>query len=231
MFLLFELELKKKFVFAFIVLSLSVGFCSVFAGENQEIIWADSVDTAKDAQYLTDIEKNVIREMNMVRTNPQLYAHYLKEELKYYDGKMRVEGDNRILTQEGTAAIMECIRYLEKAKPVGILKTDRNLWKAAKDHAKDQGKTGKASHSGSDKSNPLTRIKRYYKGAYAFVSENIAYGSSTARGIVMQLLIDDGVPGREHRNNIMNPRFDACGVSIQTHSVYQYVCVIDYIDY
>lgn len=224
--------MKKKFVYSFITFILLSSFYHTLANDNQEVIWADSLNTAKDALYLTDTEKEIIREMNMVRTNPKLYVNYLREEIKYYDGKIRVKQDERIRTQEGIAAITECIRYLEKAKPTGILKVDKELYKASKDHAEDQSKTtAKVGHYGKDRSNPLTRIKRYYKGMFTSVAENIAYGQGEARDIVMQLLIDDGVPNRGHRENIMNPTFDACGVSIQKHPKYQYVCVINYIAY
>ena len=229
--ILFDVYMMKKFIYSFTVLFLLSCFCSIFANGNQEVVWPDSLDTAKDIPYLTDTEKAVIREMNMVRTNPKLYADYLREEIKLYEGEVRVGENERIRTQEGIPAIKECIRYLEKAKPVGILQSDKDLYQAAKAHAKDQSKTGKVGHNGSDKSNPLTRIKRYYKGDYSSVAENIAYGQATGRNIVMQLLIDDGVPNRGHREAIMKPDFDACGVSINTHPTYRSICVITYIAY
>ncbi|GHV25269.1 hypothetical protein FACS189498_3340 [Spirochaetia bacterium] len=91
----------------------------------------------------------------------------------------------------------------------------------------DQGKTGKTGHDGSDKSTPFTRIERY-GGGYNRAGENLAYGSNTGRDIIVDLLIDDGVPSRGHRTNIMERRFSQTGVSFGTHPQYRTMCAITY---
>ena len=46
-----------------------------------------SLDTARNAPYLNDVEKDVILEMNKVRSDPKKYAElYIKPQLKYYSG-------------------------------------------------------------------------------------------------------------------------------------------------
>jgi uncharacterized protein YkwD len=61
-------------------------------------------------------------------------------------------------------------------------------------------------HEGSDGSTIATRVSRYgtWRGA---IAESIPYGTDLAREIVIQLLVDDGVPGRGHRKNILENQF------------------------
>ncbi|GMO34225.1 MAG: hypothetical protein Ta2B_14720 [Termitinemataceae bacterium] len=189
----------------------------------------DKLDTAKDADYLTGVEKDVILEMNKVRSDPKKYAElYIQTTLKYYSGKnYSVPGQITIVTQEGASAVNSCISALSNTKGVGLLSSEKGIWLAAKDHAIDQSKTGKTGHDGSDGSNPFKRIERYGSG-YKTAGENCAYGPNTGRDIVVQFLIDDGVPSRGHRKNIMNGAFTQTGVSVQTHPQFRYCCVIDY---
>ncbi|MDR1022586.1 MAG: CAP domain-containing protein [Prevotellaceae bacterium] len=229
----------KQLIFAAAALPLLLLAASVScrAQPDDDMAWPDSLNTAKDVDYLTEDEKGVIYEMNKVRTNPKLYAEYIKRERSFYSNK-RIEkpGQIPILTQEGVAAVDECIAALQKALPTGVIRPNRNLGKAAQLLAKYQSKTGKTGHTGSNGSTVSDRIKRYctemndnfgYGYGITF-GENISYGSSKPQDIVVQLLIDDGVPSRGHRVNILKPDFNTAGVAIDTHPRYRHLCVIDY---
>jgi uncharacterized protein YkwD len=190
-----------------------------------------ALDTAANADYLTGIEKDVVLEMNKVRTNPKKYAElYIQPRLRYYSGKnYSVPGQITIVTQEGAAAVNGCITALNRASSVGILTPEEGLSLAAKDHVADQSKTGQTGHNGSDRSTPETRMKRYgaFSGSWT-LGENIDYGDTTGRDIVCGLLIDDGVPNRGHRTNIMNKAFTQTGVGYGTHTQYRTSCTITY---
>jgi uncharacterized protein YkwD len=190
-----------------------------------------ALDTAADLDYLTAIEKDVILEMNKVRTNPKKYAElYIQPRLRYYSGKnYSVPGQITIVTQEGVAAVNNCITALNRANAVGALTPERGLSLAAKDHVTDQSKTGQTGHNGSDKSTPESRMKRHgtFGGSWT-LGENIAYGETTGRDIVCGLLIDDGVPNRGHRTNIMNKAFTQTGVASGSHTQYRTSCTITY---
>ena len=61
------------------------------------------------------------------------------------------------------------------------------------------------------------------------IGENIAYGQySSARGMVINLIIDDGVQNRGHRKNQFDPTFAKAGVSCGSHPRYETMCVIDF---
>lgn len=177
--------------------------------------------------YLTPLEKEVFYELNRVRRNPRGYANYVKELLPYFDGNLlNYPGEISLVTQEGAAAVKECYDALLSAQPLDSLRPSRGLSMAARDHVEDQGETASTGHDGSDGSSPFDRMERY--GAWLKTAgENIDYGNQNARRIVLSLLIDDGVPSRGHRANILNPDFKAVGIACGPHKRYRYMCVMD----
>jgi uncharacterized protein YkwD len=193
--------------------------------ENWDI---EFLDTARDAKYLTPVEKDVILEMNKVRSNPKKYADlYIKPRLEYYDGNTYFPPNKMpIETMEGAKAAQECYESLSKMSRLQPLIPSRGLWQAARDHASDQSNTGGVGHDGSDGSTPFDRIKKY--GTYAEAGENIAYKPNTGREIVIGLLIDDGIPSRGHRNNIMHKEYNHVGAAVNSHKKYGVICVIEY---
>jgi uncharacterized protein YkwD len=188
----------------------------------------ERLDTAANAGYLSPVEKDVILEMNKVRSDPAKYAElYIRPRLRYYNGSLyQAPGQITIQTSEGKKAVEGCVNALSKMRSVEPLLPERSLFLAARDHAADQGKTGRTGHDGSDKSTPSSRTARYGKGGY--IGENIAYGSGAGREIVVDLLIDDGVPSRGHRQNIMKRDYNQTGTATGPHPQYGSMCVINY---
>jgi len=181
-----------------------------------------------DLEFLTSLEREIISELNRARQNPKKYADSLEEYKKHYVGKyIYIANREQTVTQEGVAAVNEAIDFLRRTDTVPLLRVSRGLSLAAALHVEDQGPKGLIGHQGSDNSTPEERINRFgtWKGAYG---ENIEYGNFTAREIIMQLIIDDGVPNRAHRLNIFKPFFGVVGVSFGSHQAYTYMCVIDF---
>lgn len=187
------------------------------------------LNTAKDAKYLSPIEKEVVYEINLFRSNPANYAkNYIAPLAKHYEKKvLHYPGDKSIMTKEGVSALHECVRVLQKATPLGTMQASQGLSLAAKDHQKDQEKTGKTGHSGSDNSDLKERIERYGEWQTR-IAENIAYGNTTARQVLIFLLIDDGVKSRGHRTNLLHPAYKTVGVAFGKHPVYETMCVMDF---
>lgn len=187
------------------------------------------LNTAKDVTYLTLLEQQIILELNKARSNPKQYAEdYLEELRTAYSGKLyRYPGQETVKSQEGVASLIECIKVLKTTASMPIIKPSVGLTMAAEDLLEDQQKDGGIGHITRSGQNPLKRIEKY--GNWDICSaEDITYGSFEARQIVIALLIDDGVPDRGHRKNILNPCFRFVGVAFGDHPTYRSMCVMDF---
>ncbi len=176
------------------------------------------------------VARDVLAEMNLARTQPATYATFLEELRPYYRGKLlEVPGKIALQTQEGLPAVDEAIAYLRAQTPRSALTLANGLNKAAADHARDQGSGNQTGHTGSDGSSPFVRMERYGKWL-GTAGENISYGLPTGREIVLQLIVDDGVPSRGHRSNTFQPNFRKTGIAVGPHGGYRWMCVIDLAD-
>lgn len=190
----------------------------------------DKLNTAAEVSYLSPLEKEIIFEINLFRSNPAKYAQdYIVPLAKNFQNKLLYyPGDHQaIRTQEGVSALHECVKVLRKETTKPVMFPNPDLHKAASDHQKDQSKSGKTGHSGSDNSNLRTRIERHGQWQKQ-IAENIAYGNTSARQVVVFLLIDDGVKSRGHRITLLNPDLKFVGVACGSHPKYNTMCVMDF---
>lgn len=169
----------------------------------------DRANTAKDVSYLDETEQRVIFYTNLARINPKLFG-------ETYAAKWVDSLGNK--TANGKSLVAE----LKRTAPLGELYPDSVLSKDAQEHADVSGKKGKTGHSGDD--------KRYahVKDRFPTWGENCSYGFKEPLAIVMQLLIDDKVPGLGHRKNCLDKRFTHIGVGSAAHKKYKWNCVEDF---
>ena len=194
---------------------------------NTWAVSAQNESKGSSLNFLSELEQQVFYELNLARTNPVVYAGYVKELTNYFDGNLlKFPGETAIMTNEGVSAANECYDFLMTVKPVSALKVSRGLSRAARDHADDQGKTSETGHTGRDGSSPFERIERYGQWL-STAGENVDYGNNIARRIVLSLIMDDGVSSRGHRTNIFNPQFKVIGIACGPHKQYRHMCVID----
>lgn len=214
---------------------------------------ADPLNTAADASFMKENEKAMIREINLLRSDPKGYLVYVdqyvaamdkkpetigKGQMKYsltFNYKMEdsVEKLVRIDTvwldaPESDATAIENLRNdLLSAPPVPLLQPDIGIYEAARAYAKDEDDhKWTLRHVGSDGSWPWDRIRRYSPGM-AEGNENIAsrYPEPTPRQIVIQLLIDTGIPEHNHRYILLDPRWThiACYDASLKEGMYRWI--------
>mmetsp|Transcript_26075 Transcript_26075/g.46308 ORF Transcript_26075/g.46308 Transcript_26075/m.46308 type:complete len:290 (-) Transcript_26075:5314-6183(-) len=175
-----------------------------------------------------NIAREVLKEQNLLRSNPAKYAAKLEAQVSKFNGLvLELSPTVRIATKEGAAAYREAIDVLKRTAPLPILEWRDGPAKSSKAHCNDLGPKGKTGHDGTDGSTPFDRMKRFgeWKGGAA---ENIAFGPSDPTNIIINLFVDDDVPSRGHRTNILHPDFRVCGIALGKHKVYGTMCVLNY---
>ncbi|MBV9958874.1 MAG: CAP domain-containing protein [Acidobacteria bacterium] len=183
---------------------------------------------AETADYLTAPEKALVREINLLRSNPQGYIQYLEQAKKYYKGKDYIMPGQPVLTTvEGVSAVDEAIAFLRSAKALSSYSLSKGMCLAAKDHVKDLGGTGSTGHKGTDGSTTEMRVNRYGNFSNG-IGENIFYENESPREVVVSWLIDDGVASRGHRRNLLSNSYRVLGVSVGERNSYGSMCVLTF---
>lgn len=183
---------------------------------------------AADLDYRR-MEREIVDELNAVRTNPAAYSLNISALLPYYNGTLlrRPGIATPTQTKEGASAAREAVNVLRSQVKVPALAYSAALSAAPRDLAEDQARHGSVGHVASDGAAPEQRIARYGSWNTSY-NENVDYGPfRTGRDVVVDLLIDDGVPDRGHRRNIFAPSARVVGVACAPHPRYGSVCVID----
>jgi len=176
-----------------------------------------------------ELAKQVLAEINLARKNPRGYAEHLRTFRRLFHGSSYQLPGKRIMvgTSEGVKGVDEAIRFLSRQKPLPPLIWSEGLSLSAAELAQEEGESGAVGHQGRSSGGPKERIER--NGAWqGSIGENIFYGPGDARQVVMNLIIDDGVPDRGHRKNIYTRAFRRAGVGCGPHPGFETVCVIDF---
>jgi len=177
--------------------------------------------------------QSIAQALTWARTQPAEVVELLRERLTYYKGHdyYPPERSGRcVVTKEGPAVVHEAIEYLDALEPMGGVGHDSHseLALAAEDHVADIGLSGAASHSSSDGTTSAERVRRY--GTFASFGECLWYGSELAhaRCIILDLIVDDGVPSRGHRHGVFNPIYEAVGVAVGPHRTFGRMVALEF---
>lgn len=200
----------KKFFLTFLTLFL-IGF--IFSASSP-------------AQSYSQLESDVLNEINRVRRNPQVYAKWIE--------------DNRrnlpYTPPQNLKAIDEAIRALKSSPNLPQITASPLAYKAAKTHLDEQLPTGTFSHSGKDGSSVDKRLRRVGKLTGAYGENAVLLNPEdlpTAQRIVLIWIIDDSVSNRGHRKVLLDKNYLLAGIACgkfpdsKTYKDYN-VCVADF---
>ena len=119
----------------------------------------------------------MINEINNLRANPARYCVYVENYLQKYEADDEVK-----------SAAKELVELLKKMKPLTPLAVSTAMYKDARQYGMLMARKNIFEHSSLP----------YY--------ENLSLGHKDIRDAIVDLLIDDGIPNRGHRNNLLSEK-------------------------
>lgn len=160
-----------------------------------------SLSASKAFRLLSTPEQESMYWVNYFRQNPRRFWNTVMKEflLQFPEAKSAY-------TRSLEADIMKAPQSLP------LLAPDSGLVKMATAHTADlKRRNGIISHTSSDGKTFVQRIQA--AGRYTCGAENVFNGSFNALESLIALLIDQGVPDKGHRLNLLDPKFQLVGIS------------------
>jgi FtsZ-binding cell division protein ZapB len=194
--------MKKIFLFIFCFLIHSSDLFSQ-TWTNEELI---SANVGAEINYLTIEEKNTLVYLNLARMYPNKFADI---ELKKHYGD-RYYNSSKLNSYENSLKAT-----LLKMNPLHKLTFSSEMYSGAKCFSDESNQYGLVGHARKNCS------KNFY-------GECCSYGYGDGLGIIIQLLIDDGVSNLGHRLICLGESYQSVGVSINSHPRYTNCCVLDF---
>ncbi len=160
----------------------------------------------------SEIEKNLLEEINTVRIYPAKYVAFLEDRLKLFKGNISTMPNGiSVVTFEGGTPVQEAMIALKALPKRDFFSVSSGLSKAARLQFGDLQQDASLGHFGKNGSNPRTRIAIFGKASEG--GENISYVAKSGRETVLDWLIDDGITKRGHRKNVLSPTLTHVGVA------------------
>ena len=169
-------------------------------------------NTAADVKSMTQMEKDIVFYCNLARL----------------DGTKFWETYHAEYITSNSANVVSLEEDLRTIKDLPMLVPEKSLMAAAAAHAQDMSDNDFFDHTSFDGTDFAQRVYCYYSGNA--IAENLSAGKSTAMGVVIQLLVDEGVRSLGHRHNILDDRYCAIGVKTTTHKTWRTITVQDFGD-
>ncbi|WP_406825882.1 CAP domain-containing protein [Pedobacter sp. KACC 23697] len=197
--------------------------------------WTDAefrrANTAANATYLTNEEKNVVMYMNLIRIDGEkFYYTFLEDYINNYNAKVRqYRNYNELRITRTNSYYTSLLKHLKGIKNLPVFYPNDQLSALSRNHAQDLNRNNLDTHESSNGDKFSKRLSKYFPNKA--MSENIDFGFSNSLDIVCHLLLDCGVPSLGHRFNLLDQKFklNAVGVSIQPHPSYSWCAVIDFV--
>jgi uncharacterized protein YkwD len=171
----------------------------------QAMRFADSMKI-ENCTFATREEKNAYHYLNYARTRPREFC----ERFVVPNWDKRNSYENSL------------VQTMRSMSPVPPVFPEKSVYESALCHARVSGKIGYVGH------NRQTDPKTRKKCTSFFMGECCSYGYDDGLGVILQLLIDNGVPSLGHRKICLSEGYSVVGISIQSHERYGFNCVLDF---
>ena len=212
-----------------------ISFIILLSANAKAQSWSDAefrlANTAANATYLTNEEKNIIMYMNLIRIDGErFYYTFLNDYISNYNSKVsKYRNYNQLRIAPNNTYYLSLSKQLKGLKNLPLFYPDEKLSILSRNHAQDLSKNDLNTHESSNGISFAKRIAKYFPSQAK--SENIDFGYANSLDIVCHLLLDCGVPSLGHRLNILDQKnkFNIVGVSVQRHPSYTWCAVIDFV--
>jgi hypothetical protein len=207
----------------------------IFASNVNAQKWTDAefrkANTAANASYLSNEEKNIVMYMNLIRLDGEkFYYTFLEDYINSYNAKVRkYRNYNELRITRTNSYYTSLLKHLRGVKNLQMFYPDDKLTSLSRNHAQDLNRNNLDTHESSNGDKFSKRLSKYFPNKA--MSENIDFGYSNSLDIVCHLLLDCGVPSLGHRFNLLDQKYklNTVGVSIQPHPSYTWCAVIDFV--
>lgn len=165
-------------------------------------------NTAKDANYMTRREKDVIWVLNCMRAYPSLFLKTVVVDWDY---------PKRYISCKEKNEYKNLIIFFKTLQPINILYPDSLVFVSAMTRAEEY-----PSHTGH------FRTTKIGKNNECNCGEVISYNSFDPIDIVMDLMVDIENPDYGHRKNLTNNNYSKAGAVIRKSNPGFFVSIIDF---
>jgi len=183
-------------------------------------------ENTKSSWKLSTEESEIIREMNLARNQPKLFADYLEKNRRpYFEGDLLNLPDAEFMlkTHEGIKAVDDAIRFLRRTNACAPLTPSIGLCATESELIKEKGPAGHESWNDDF----LERIKRWGTVVGEAV-EIVNFGAANPKEQVIRLIISDGDQERDLRQRLFDTRCRVVGVSYGNHATHTKMLAISF---
>ncbi len=168
--------------------------------------------------------KEIIEEINKLRSNPPLYAKKVEEYSKYFtDNIIKLPNLNiKIQTQEGAAPYLETVEYLKGLEKVNELIPSKALCEIAQEFA-DNVKDSETGEIDEEIHEQIIDKHGSFTGRFTRAMD---FGGFTSEQVVINFLVCDGDTERSQREPVLGTGLNKIGIAFGKHNVYSTVCVL-----
>ena len=168
--------------------------------------------------------KEIIEEINKLRSNPSLYAKKVEEYSQYFTDKIiKLPNLNiKIQTQEGATPYLETVEYLKGLEKVNELIPSKALCEIAQEFV-DNVKDSETGEIDEEIHEQIIDKHGTFTGRFTRAMD---FGGFTSEQIVINFLVCDGDTDRSQREPVLGTGLNKIGIAFGKHNVYSTVCVL-----